>query len=96
MRDLVEGRLYGEVPYVRMGRGPPLLMATGLTAEHTNPSGFERRMMYRMMAPFARHFTVYGANRKPGLAPGATMSDIALGFLLADDPGAGASGVRGP
>ena len=96
MRDLVEGRLYGEVPYVRMGRGPPLLMATGPTAEHTNPSGFERRMMYRMMAPFSEHFTVYGANRKPGLAPGATMSDIALGFLLADDPGAGASGVRGP
>jgi pimeloyl-ACP methyl ester carboxylesterase len=52
-------------------------MATGLTAEHTNPSGFERRMMYRMMSPFAEHFTVYGANRKPGLAPGVTMSDIA-------------------
>ena len=60
-----------------MGHGPPLLMATGLTAEHTNPTGFERRMMYRMMAPFAEHFTVYGANRKPGLAPGTTMSDLA-------------------
>ena len=34
-------------------------------------------MTYRMMTPFAGHFTVYGANRKPGLAPGATMSDIA-------------------
>ena len=73
----MEGCLYGGVPYVRMGHGPPLLMATGLTAEHANPSGFERRMMYRMMAPFAGHFTVYGANRKPGLAPDVTMSDIA-------------------
>jgi pimeloyl-ACP methyl ester carboxylesterase len=77
MRDLIEGCLYGDVPYLRMGRGSPLLLARGLTAEHTNPSGFERRMMYRMMAPFAGHFTVYGANRKPGLAPGTTMSDLA-------------------
>jgi pimeloyl-ACP methyl ester carboxylesterase len=77
VRDLIEGFLYGDVPYLRMGHGPPLLLATGLTAEHTNPSGFERRMMYRLMAPFAGHFTVYGANRKPGLASGTTMSDIA-------------------
>jgi pimeloyl-ACP methyl ester carboxylesterase len=77
VRDLVEGRLYGDMPYVRVGHGPPLLMAAGLTAAHTNPSGFERRMTYRMMTPFAGHFTVYGANRRPGLAPGATMSDIA-------------------
>ena len=77
MRDLIEGCLYGNVPYLRMGHGPPLLVASGLTAEHANPRGFERRMMYRMMAPFAGHFTVYGANRKPGLAPGTTMSDIA-------------------
>jgi len=77
MRDLVEGCLYGGVPYLRLGHGSPLLMATGLTAEHTNPSGFERRMMYRMMAPVAGHFTVYGANRRPGLAPGVTMSDLA-------------------
>lgn len=77
MRDLVEGCLNGDVPYLRMGHGPPLLMATGLTAEHTNPSGFERRMTLRMMAPFAEYFTVYGANRKPGLVQGATMSDIA-------------------
>ena len=34
-------------------------------------------MTCRMMTPFAGHFTVYGANRKPGLAPGTTMSDIA-------------------
>jgi len=76
-RDLIEGCLYGGLPYLRMGHGSPLLLATGLTAEHTNPSGFERRMAYWMMAPFAEHFTVYGANRKPELAPGATMSDIA-------------------
>jgi pimeloyl-ACP methyl ester carboxylesterase len=77
VRDLIEGCLYGDVPYLRTGQGPPLLIATGLTAEHANPSGFERRMTHRMMAPFAEHFTVYVANRKPGLAPGATMSDIA-------------------
>ena len=77
MRDVIEGCLYGDVPYLRMGHGPPLLLATGLSAEHINPSGFERRMMYRMMAPFAGHFTVYGANRKPGLTPGVTMSAIA-------------------
>ena len=77
MSDLIEGHLYGDLPYVRMGQGPPLLIANGLTAEHTNPSGFERRMAYSMMAPFANHFTVYMANRKPGLASGVTMSDIA-------------------
>ncbi|HET6668354.1 MAG TPA: alpha/beta hydrolase [Intrasporangium sp.] len=75
-----EARFSTGVPYLRLGQGPPLLMASGLTSEHTNPTGAWRRMSLAWAHPFAEHFTVYLANRKPGLAPGATMADIAADY----------------
>ena len=44
-------------------------MAAGLTAEHASPTGILRRMSVSGGVPFARHFTVYLANRKVGLHP---------------------------
>ena len=63
-----------------MGHGPPLLMASGLTSEHKNPTGRWRAMAEKYAAPFAEHFTVYLANRRPGLAAGVTMADMAADY----------------
>jgi len=38
-----EGRLAAGLPYLRLGQGPPLVMALGGAAEHANPAGVERR-----------------------------------------------------
>ena len=79
----VEGAFANGVPYLRAGQGPPLLMASGLTAEHANPTGRWRKMAMSYVAPFAEHFTVYLTNRRPGLARGATMSDLAADYATA-------------
>ena len=69
MAAVTEGHLSSGVPYLRLGHGPPLVVASGLTTEHANPTGVRRRMTLAWAAPFAEHFTVYVVNRRPGLAP---------------------------
>lgn len=71
------GRLAGGLPYLAIGQGPPLVVLSGFTANHANPTGAARRFYLRPLTPLARHFTVYLINRKPGLQPGATMADLA-------------------
>lgn len=71
------GFLHDDVPYLRVGQGPPLVMIQGLSPEHDVPRGLERRMARSSASPFAAHFTVWYVNRKRGLAPGETMADIA-------------------
>ncbi|HSN05867.1 MAG TPA: alpha/beta hydrolase [Candidatus Angelobacter sp.] len=71
------GFLHEGVPYLRLGDGPPLVMVQGISPEHDVPRGFERRMALAYATPLARHFTVYAVNRKRGLRPGESMSDIA-------------------
>jgi pimeloyl-ACP methyl ester carboxylesterase len=71
------GFLYDDVPYLKMGEGPPLVMVQGLSPEHAVPKGWERRMVHSLVTPLARHFTVYAVTRKRGLEPGESMSDIA-------------------
>jgi pimeloyl-ACP methyl ester carboxylesterase len=89
MRVVSEGRLAGGLPCLRPGQGPPLVMAVGGAAEHANPAGIERRVSVSTAARFAGHFTVYVTSRKPGLAAGATMADIAADYAKAimDDIG---------
>ena len=71
------GYLRGDTPDLRIGTGPPLVMVMGLTPDHDIPTGWERRMVLSAATPFAPHFTVYSVNRKRGLKPGESMSDIA-------------------
>jgi pimeloyl-ACP methyl ester carboxylesterase len=78
-----EGMLSTGQPYLRLGQGPPLVMSPGLSAKHDNPTGFMRRMYLSTAVPYAEHFTVYLANRKIGLAPDATMSEIAGDYARA-------------
>jgi pimeloyl-ACP methyl ester carboxylesterase len=72
-----EGTLYGGLPYLAVGQGPPLVVFSGLSAEHANPTGLARRFELQTLRPMARHFTVYAVNRKPGLAAGTTIGDLA-------------------
>ena len=80
MRSVTEGQLSTGLPYLRVGQGPPLILACGLSAQHANPTGVWRRMALSWMAPFAEHFTAHLVNRRPGLTPGATMADIAADY----------------
>jgi pimeloyl-ACP methyl ester carboxylesterase len=71
------GLLSGGLPYLVVGQGPPLVVLSGFTAEHANPTGAARRFALRPLQPLARHFTVYLVNRKPDLQPGSTITDLA-------------------
>jgi pimeloyl-ACP methyl ester carboxylesterase len=64
-------------------------MALGGAAEHANPAGVERRISVATAARFAGHFTVYVISRKPGLAAGATVADIAADYAKAIMDGIG-------
>jgi pimeloyl-ACP methyl ester carboxylesterase len=71
------GFLHDRAPYLKVGHGPPLVMVPGLTPEHDVPSGWERRLALAAARPLAAEFTVYVINRKQGLRPGESMSEIA-------------------
>ena len=80
---VVAGTLHGGLPMIRVGTGPPLLLLAGLTPEHRNPTGLDRRMQLRSAAAFAEHFTVYLVNRRPGLPAGTTIADLAVDVATA-------------
>jgi pimeloyl-ACP methyl ester carboxylesterase len=71
------GFLHDDVPYLKIGQGPPLVIMPGLTPDHDVPKGWQRRMAVSAARPLARDFTVYVVNRKRGLKAGESMSDIA-------------------
>jgi pimeloyl-ACP methyl ester carboxylesterase len=71
------GFLHDDAPYLKIGQGPPLVMVPGLTPGHDVPRGWQRRMALGPARPLAGDFTVYVINRKAGLRPGESMSDIA-------------------
>lgn len=71
------GFLHGDVPYLKIGQGPPLVSVLGLSPEHDVPKGLEHRFALAHARPLARDFTVYVVNRKRGLQAGESMSDIA-------------------
>ena len=83
MVSVSEGRFSSGVPYLRLGQGPPLLMASGMTPEHANPTGARRRSSLSWIAPYAEHFTVHLVNRRAGLAPGTSISELAADYAVA-------------
>ena len=72
-----EGMLDGGLPYLAVGQGPPLVVLSGFSGEHANPTGAARWFSLRPLLPLSRQFTVYLVNRRPGLLPGTTMRDLA-------------------
>jgi pimeloyl-ACP methyl ester carboxylesterase len=72
------GQLTGGLPFVAVGNGPPLVVLSGLSAEHGPPSSMERRPPLRTFGPrFQRAFRVHLVSRRAGLPPGTTMADLA-------------------
>ena len=83
------GFLHDHAPYLKIGHGPPLVSVPGLTPENDVPKGWQRRIVLAHARPLARDFTVYGINRKRGLQPGESMSDIAGHLANAIEHGLG-------
>jgi pimeloyl-ACP methyl ester carboxylesterase len=77
--DVQEGTFSGEIPYLRVGSGQPLVYLPGLTVNHRNPGpGWQRMIILRTVTPLARAgFEVYFTNRWPGMAADITLADIA-------------------
>ena len=82
MSGVLSGFLSHGIPYVAVGDGPPLVKVEGLTPTHDVPTGWMRRMYLSTLTPLSGDFRVYWVNRKQGLQPGESMSDIA-GHLAA-------------
>jgi pimeloyl-ACP methyl ester carboxylesterase len=82
MPDVESGFLGDGVPYLAMGDGPPVVAVEGLTPTHEIPTGWSRRTALSCLTELSGGFRVYWVNRKQGLSPGETMSDIA-GHLAA-------------
>ncbi len=81
---LVEaGRLGDGLAYLRVGAGRPLVYLPGLTAHHRQPQGLDRWFQVGQLRPFSRHREVWWVQRREGLAPGATMADIARDYATA-------------
>lgn len=77
MSQLSTGFLGDGVPYMAIGSGPPLVKVEGLSPTHDVPTGWLRRMYLSTVTPLSADFRVYWVNRKKGLQPGSSMSDIA-------------------
>ncbi|MFD9740073.1 alpha/beta fold hydrolase [Umezawaea sp. NPDC059074] len=77
------GTLPGGLPYMAIGRGRPLVFLPGFGPEHTVPTGWGRRIALSQVRALAEHREVFWVNRKPGLAPGTTMSDLAAQHAVA-------------
>jgi len=74
-----EGALPGNLPYLALGRGDPLVYLCGSTTNHRVPQpGVERFMTMRTVRPLAtRGFEVFFVNRWPNMDPDSTFADIA-------------------
>jgi len=80
----------GPLPFLAAGSGPPLVYLGGLAPE-TGVAGRLRRVNLTTIEPFTRGRRVYFFNRRPGLAAGTTMADLA-----AEQAAAIRSGFDGP
>lgn len=73
----IDGVLHGGLPFVRFGSGPPLVVLSGLTATHANPTGWTSRFQLSTWRDLAEFFSVYLVNRRPNLDPNISMADLA-------------------
>ena len=84
MPEITEGTLKGGLPFLRVGRGRPLVYLAGFSPAHENPSGVGRRIALRTIRPFVRAgYQVYFVNRAPGIPLGTSFADIAAGHAAA-------------
>lgn len=93
---LEPGRTGRGLPSASFGAGPPMVVLPGLTARHTTPGAFEVRSLPGGRA-LGEHHRVHVLQRRPGLAPGTTMADLAddVAAAVRDDLGGGPVPVLG-
>lgn len=60
-----------------MGAGDPPVVLRGSTTVHADPTGLQLLAEVRSLGPLARHVRVVAVRRAPGMAPGASMADVA-------------------
>ncbi|MGV8965814.1 MAG: alpha/beta fold hydrolase [Cellulomonas sp.] len=82
-RAVEHGVLGLGMAYLKLGSGEPLVVAAGLSPNHQPPSGLGLLSQLRQLRPLARERTVWWVNRRPGLAPNASMADIAADYARA-------------
>ena len=83
MHNVQVGTLKGGPTYITFGEGPPLVIFPGLFPTNANQTGFSLRFEMGWLSPLAQTFSVYRINRKVGLAPGTTMTDLASHYATA-------------
>lgn len=66
--------------YLRRGDGPPLLFLPGLTTHHGAPQGMDRAAATGALRGLADRRQVWWVNRRAGLPPGVTMSELAADY----------------
>lgn len=74
-----EGTFPGDLPYLAVGDGTPLVYLCGSTPDHRNARpGLERRLTLRTIQPLASAgFAVYFTNRWPGMGADVTFAEVA-------------------
>jgi pimeloyl-ACP methyl ester carboxylesterase len=83
-RHIEEGTLAGGLPYRAVGDGPTLIYFPPFAPYHTLTTGLSRRIEVGILRRFARSgVRVYAINRRPGLAPHTTMTDLAAHYAAA-------------
>jgi pimeloyl-ACP methyl ester carboxylesterase len=77
--EVREGTFSGGLPYLRLGRGQPLVYLYGSTPDNRNPKhGLERFFTLRTVAPLARvGFEVYFTNRWSEMASDISFAEVA-------------------
>lgn len=78
-----EGTLTGGLYYSAIGDGPPLVQFRTVLPSYKNPTGLAQWAERHSIVPLAQRFTVYSIGRRPDLAPGATMAEIAADYARA-------------
>lgn len=84
IRQASVGTLHGGLPFRRSGDGPRVLVVLqGLTFEHKAPPRWAAAFGPTSYGFLGDDFTVYVVDRRPGLAVGSTMTDIAADYAVA-------------
>lgn len=76
----VYGTLRGGMPYLRVGSGEALVFIPGLLPRNDGPVGMTRTIFAAEIEPYAKSRRVWWINRRAGLAPDASMADIARDY----------------
>jgi pimeloyl-ACP methyl ester carboxylesterase len=79
----VYGTMFGGMPFLSFGEGPPLVVLPGISSNHVPPFGAERRALVRALLPLARVRRVWWITRRPGLDLNATMVGLAADYARA-------------